>query len=135
VSAKKSRRTGKGAAAGRKLAGCEPITPEALKRKALDSGETLAHRWLHVTPTKKEVWYHDEPRDVAVMEVKFLRLLDGTVWQVVARHRVKLHDRFNTELFPPPWGRGWQFAGPGYICMIYMRPASAKLLRKLKVKP
>lgn len=132
MTAKKSRRSGQRATAGRKLARREPTTPTPGPRLA--EGETLAVRWLHVDHRKREHWHEREPIDLAVMEVMFVRVDDGTVWQVTARHRVKLHNRFNSEIYPPPHGRGWQYSGPGYIAAIFARPASANLLKTLKVK-
>lgn len=132
---KKSRRSGvrPDAAAGKKLARREPNTPAFSARLA--EAETLATRYLYVKPvSKKETWHDREPIDAPTMEVMFVRFDDGTVWQVVARHRVKLHDRFNTELYPPPHGRGWTYAGPGYIAALWMRPAAPSLLKRLKVK-
>lgn len=103
--------------------------------RALIETDFAATRWLHVDHRKREHWYDTEPIDAPVMEVKFARLDDGSVWQVCARRRVKLHDRFSTELYPPPHGRGWRYAGPGYIAAIYARPAPLSLLRRLRVKP
>ena len=95
--------------------------------------DAMATRWLHVTPDKKEDWHTVEPRDLAVMEVKFVRLDDGKVWQVVARRRIKLRNHLDSERYPPPHGRGWQHAGEGYVAQIFARPASAALLKRLKV--
>jgi hypothetical protein len=133
MAAKKSRRSGERATAGRKSAKRGTNTPTLSARLA--EAETLATRYLYVRPvSKKETWHDHEPRDLPTMEVMFVRLSDGMVWQVVARHRVKLHDRFNTELYPPPHGRGWTYAGPGYIAALWMRRAAPSLLKRLKVK-
>lgn len=98
---------------------------------ALDQAETLAKLWLHVGPNGKEQWFKSEPPlGTPVMEIAVVRLPDGSHWQLAFRYRVKLHDRFNTELFPDPHGRSWVYVeNRGYVS-IWKRPASKTFLKK-----
>ncbi len=130
MTAKKCRRSGQRATAGRKLARREPTTPTPGPRLA--EAETLAKLWLHVGPNGKEQWFKTEPLDTPVMEIAIVRLPDGSHWQLAFRYRIKLHNWLNSERFPDPHGRRWVYVeNRGYVS-IFARPASANLLKKIE---
>ena len=90
----------------------------------------LATRWVYVDRINTEFWFKTEPHHVPTMEVMIVRDDDGKLWQLALRYRIKLHDRFNTELFPKPHGKRWVFAEDRERVGIFKRRTTKKFLKE-----